>query len=67
MNKNLEELKELTERLTRKLDEIPSYKSCINSEVPNGRLWCSFYNTSLIRRCNKDCREYENKFLENVA
>lgn len=49
------------------IKNIPAYKTCVHSEVPNGRVWCSFYDQTFAGRCNKNCRGYEDKFMEKVA
>jgi len=63
----LERLDETTEILDRKIEKIPAYKTCINSKVPEGRVWCNHYNQTLAGRCNKACIGYKDKFLEKVA
>ena len=63
---SLEELQEMTERLTEKLKSIPAYKSRINSLVPEGKVWCLYFNRTLAGRCNFNCKGYQNKFLEKV-
>ena len=62
---SLKELSDITEKLTRRLENIPTYQSCEHSEVPNGRVWCNYYNQTFAGRCNHSCPGYTNKYFIN--
>ena len=61
----LKELKELVKKLEERLKNIPSQNSCANSRIPEGRIWCDYYNQGFAGRCNFSCLGYRNKYLAN--
>ena len=42
-------------------EEIGAQRTCTNSLVPQGRVWCSYYNGILSGRCNIKCTGYSLK------
>lgn len=50
--------------LTDCLSKIQTYLSCVNSEVPEGRVWCNHFNQIFAGRCNTKCSGYQNRILE---
>lgn len=42
-------------------EEIVAQRNCTNSLVPQGRVWCSYYNSILSGRCNIKCAGYSLK------
>ncbi len=59
--------REITERLEEKLKNILSQDSCISSKVPEGRVWCDYFNQTFAGRCRFSCIGYENKYLTNKS
>ena len=64
---NKMELEEVIERLEEKLKNIPSQYSCINSRVPEGRVWCDYYKQTFAGRCSYSCPDYGNRYLTNKS
>ncbi len=59
--------RKITKMLEEKLKNISSQYSCINSRVPDGRVWCDHYNQTFAGRCNHSCVGYGNKYLTNES
>lgn len=52
----------MTKKLDGILDGIPVYKTCVYSRVPDGRVWCDYFNQTPAGGCNKKCEGYTTKF-----
>lgn len=61
------EISQIVERLTKRLEDLPTYETCIHSKVPEGRVWCGFYDQTFAGRCNHSCPYFENKSLRKAA
>lgn len=57
------ELEKVIKMLEEKLKNIASQDSCINSKVPEGRVWCGYFNQTFAGRCDHSCTGYGNKYL----
>jgi len=38
--------------------ELEAQRTCINSLVPQGRVWCDYYKSILAGRCSTNCEGY---------
>jgi len=59
------ELEEVIKMLEEKLKNIPPQESCINSRVPEGRVWCDYHDQTFAGRCSYSCFGYGNRYLIN--
>ena len=55
---SLAEITSITERLDELINQIPKTQTCELSEVPNGMLWCNYYNQTMAGRC-PSCPNYK--------
>ena len=57
---------EIVEEIDRKFAQMPRAQTCVDSEVPNERTFCNYFQKCCIGYCNR-CENFENKYLGKVA
>lgn len=61
-----ESCKEISDNIAERLKQMPRASTCVHSEVPNGRTFCSHYGKCCISYCNS-CENFENRYLQEAA
>lgn len=53
---------EIVDRINKRFEQMPRSYTCVDSRVPEGRIFCEHFKRCCISYCNY-CENFRNKYL----